>query len=132
MKKIEFIMLIDDDFTTNHYHKLIVEEAQVCEKYVIYDMAKDALEYFKEEVKKENPVIPNFLFLDINMPEMNGWRFLEEYEKLGLENPPIIIMLTTSMNPSDEKEAEKYEMIKDFVYKPLRIEYLNKLQEESL
>lgn len=71
-------------------------------------------------------------FLDINMPVMDGWEFLNEYNKLkGIDtHPKMIMMLTTSLNPDDRKRAEENSRINDFLTKPLTEESLKMLIEK--
>jgi len=67
---IDTIMMIDDDEATNFLHEIIINDAECSNNLVIVDDAQKALEMLKEDVQ------PNLLFLDINMPRMNGWEFL--------------------------------------------------------
>ncbi len=126
MKKLERIMLIDDDKNTNFFHKIILEQVNAAEEIVIFQMAQDALDYLQNG---DNRV--TLLFLDINMPIMNGWQFLEHYNQLAEENKAetVIIMLTSSINPRDEEKAKENSLVKKFVNKPLTVEKLTELIE---
>ncbi len=115
-------MLIDDDAVTNFYHKIVIQGLNCCERIDIFDDATEALEHLENTDE-----FPDIIFLDINMPIMNGWEFLEGIRKSGLDkvlDTSIIVMLTTSLNPNDKKRALKYEIISDFKYKPLTKEIL--------
>jgi CheY-like chemotaxis protein len=70
--------------------------------------------------------LPELIFLDINMPKMNGWEFIEEYSRLKLngDGRTVIIMLTTSMNPLDLEKSKKSPHIAAFKTKPLNAEML--------
>jgi CheY-like chemotaxis protein len=72
---------------------------------------------------------PELIFLDINMPGMNGWEFLEHYKQLpeGLQNAMIVVMLTTSENPDDKARAATQGMLADFKSKPLTKEMLEEV-----
>ncbi len=122
MKKVNSIMLIDDDKVTNFYHKIVIQGANCCEHIDIYDDATEALSHLKETSE-----LPNIIFLDINMPRMNGWEFIETIMEDGLDsllNTCTIVMLTTSLNPKDKEKALKYKIISEFKHKPLTKEIL--------
>lgn len=123
MSKVRHAVLIDDDEATNVYHDIIVQEADVVEEYQIFDSAVDALEFLKNQEQA-----PDFILLDINMPRMTGWEFLEEYKKLDqATNPPKVIMLTTSLGTFDKKQAEENPLVSGFRQKPLTLEMLDEI-----
>lgn len=79
MKKLERIMLIDDDADTNYYNEIILNNIGAAEDVIVFQNGNEALEY----LKKGNKV--DLILLDINMPILNGWQFLERYEELEKE-----------------------------------------------
>ena len=117
-------MLIDDDEDDNFFHQRILRKSDVAEHIQVAQNGLDALDY----LTKENQ-IPELIFLDVNMPKMNGWEFLEEYSKVDAKQntQPIIIMLTTSLNPADKERAGKIYKIDGFETKPLTGEMLNRI-----
>ncbi|MCH2084481.1 MAG: response regulator [Saprospiraceae bacterium] len=130
-KRLDCFLLIDDNEADNVYHEIIIEEAGCVKEVISVQSGKDGLELLMGN-KEEAPPAPNIIFLDINMPGMNGWEFLDEYQKLHSKNQAdiIIIMLTTSLNPDDRKRAEKIEAIKDFKTKPLTTNMLKEILEK--
>ena len=91
----------------------------------------EALEYIKLKPNNEENRI-DIIFLDINMPGMNGWEFLEEYNKLDkeLQGSIIVVMLTTSDSPDDKAKAMKRGFASDFKTKPLTKEMMDEIIEK--
>ncbi len=122
MKKVNSIMLIDDDAATNFYHKIIIQRLNCSNRIEVFDDATEALQYLENAEE-----LPDIIFLDINMPKMNGWEFIEEIVKNGMNeilNDSTIVVLTTSLNSNDKEKALKYGIISDFRLKPLTKETL--------
>lgn len=129
MKKLDCILLVDDNDADNFYHQMIIEDVGCTKTILAMENPSDALEYIKSTDESVENVIPNIIFLDINMPGMNGWEFLDEYEKLdpALKSNVMVIMLSTSQNPDDKIKAKTAHDILEFVNKPLTEETLKKL-----
>ncbi|WP_301928621.1 response regulator [Ferruginibacter sp.] len=131
--KLSCIMVIDDDEPTNFISTMLIEEAGCTHHLEIADSGMKALNYLKkatEEVGSKGDFIPpDLVFLDINMPRMNGWEFLTEFRKIsnGHALKPVIIMLTTSLNPDDKQRAENIPEIADFENKPLTKEMIERI-----
>ncbi|MEE4000964.1 response regulator [Tenacibaculum sp. FZY0031] len=125
MKKLHTILLIDDDPATNFLHKLIIEKENCAEHVLCKQSAEEALVYLKFNIENNIPH-PELIFLDINMPKMNGWDFLEEYKKFdkNKQAKKIVIMLTTSLDPNDKEKAKAINQINEFRSKPLTKEKL--------
>ncbi len=121
-------MLVDDDEHTNFLNRTIIKHAHFAEKVVAYTEASTALSYIEEE--KNNGQLPDLIFLDINMPLMDGWDFIKKYGEIGLNgNAPKVIMLTSSINPKDEKKAESIAEIDGFKSKPLSQDVLSEIYD---
>ncbi len=130
MEKIKLLLFIDDDFATNFYHKIIVRDSGLVEKYLFFASANEALIYFKEQQALGNMEKPDAIFLDINMPGINGWEFLDLYAKSDNDKSPIYIMLTTSLNQEDQQRAELNPLVRGLKNKPLTALHLEELQKE--
>lgn len=121
---LQRVVLVDDSEADNFLHRLSLEETGLVENIQIFLYAEDALVY----LQRMEPGAVNLILLDINMPRMNGFEFLEAYQDLGLDPSSIvIIMLTTSTNPDDEERARRYHIVKDFLNKPLTAQGFRKL-----
>ncbi|MBA2582767.1 MAG: response regulator [Bacteroidetes bacterium] len=127
-KKLNCILLVDDNAADNYFHKIIIKEMNFTENIEVALDGEQALTF----VKKENQIPPELIFLDINMPRMDGWDFLEAYRELSEEqkSDTIVIMLTTSLNPEDEKKAEQFAEVVGFKIKPLTVEMLTEILEQ--
>lgn len=127
-KKLECIMLIDDNPDDNFFHERVIKKNDRADYVIAKQLGTDALEYLKAKNVNKIPH-PNLIFLDINMPGMNGWEFLKEYNKLQkeLQSQAIVIMLTTSENPDDRKKAIEMNIAFDFKTKPLTKEMLEEI-----
>lgn len=123
-KGLDCILLVDDDESNNYLHKMVIEKAGI-DTFIkeVYN-GIEALDFLTSSGKFASQVKypqPGIIFLDINMPIMNGWEFLEQYNKLPKEQQGKIVMamLTSSLNPDDEAKAHKINMLKGFIHKPL-------------
>lgn len=131
-KKLNCILLIDDDEATNFLNQLVIEQCGYVEKVIIKQSGREALEYLSS-VSSENKDVtrPDVIFLDINMPAMDGWEFLEEYKKLNEEQKGkmMIVMLTTSLFKEDKERAASVPEVSGFENKPLTKEKLESVMD---
>jgi CheY-like chemotaxis protein len=128
-KKLDCILLIDDDEPTNFLNKLTLEQSGCTRHVQIVQSGLEALEYLRGKKKFKGLPRPDLIFLDINMPAMDGWEFLDQYRELDPEQKAdiIMIMLTTSLNPDDALRRKDFPEIAGFENKPLlehRLEYI--------
>ncbi len=132
-KKLNSILLIEDDEATNFYNQLIIEKADAANHIEITLNGKEAIDYLtnKGKYQKNDNAYPkpDLIFVDINMPKMDGWEFLEEYQKLPdiQKGKVVIVMLTTSINPDDQKRSERISIVSGYHKKPLTVQMLNEI-----
>src|SRR5215212_8605581 len=129
-KKLNCVLVIDDDEPTNFFNQMIVEEANCAEKIKVAQSGQGALDYLSTSAelacRDESFPCPDLIFLDINMPAMDGWEFLERYResKKLRKNQVIVVMLTTSLFQEDILRAQNIPEISGFENKPLTPEKL--------
>ncbi len=122
---ISRMAIIDDaEFDQMLYARIIGRTGMVGETLSFY-CAEDALDYFEGPTAAPVDVI----LLDVNMPGMSGFDFLEHVTKTNLESyaDVVIVMLTTSLDPSDMARAAQYDLVKDYINKPLEAEHISQI-----
>lgn len=120
------VLIVDDDAGVLFLHELIVRESGLSENISTFNKASLAFEFL--ELNKDN--LPNpLIFLDINMPGMSGWDFLEKLENLNQFDRVFVIMVTSSVNRSDREKAKTFRRVIDYVEKPLDLDVCEKLKK---
>jgi CheY-like chemotaxis protein len=126
------VMLIDDNEIDNFINEKMIEGCGFAETVYVHTGSRSALEFLFNLVRAggvPEELFPKVIFLDISMPMMDGFQFLEEYEKLPektKENIKVVI-LTTSINPMDIENAQSNRRVVSFMNKPLTKEHLDKI-----
>jgi CheY-like chemotaxis protein len=118
------ILLVDDDIATNYINSLVIRNAEIDAEIKILETAKSALEFLTcsgDYSDIAEPPCPGLILLDINMPVMSGWDFMDEYEKLPAEQKAkyVVVMLSSSLNRDDMEKASNNKDIAAFLHKPL-------------
>lgn len=130
-KKLKNVLLIDDSESDNFYHERKIRKMGITDNIHITYSGREALEYLKSELDGIHPQ-PTLIFLDINMPGMNGWEFLEEYEKLEIaeQGEVVLTMLSNSIDVRDQERSHNFKAVQGFYSKPLSEEYLVSILEK--
>ncbi|MCW3124047.1 MAG: cheB 1 [Flavipsychrobacter sp.] len=120
------VLVVDDNQVDRYIAEIVMSKYAFAEQIVCLESAPDALEYLiaLESTPEE---LPELIFLDINMPFMSGFDFLNEYESLSeaIKKKCIIMMLTTSLNENDRVLAEANKYVCSFLNKPLNKEKID-------
>ena len=119
MKKINKVLMVDDNDTTNFYNQDVLEESGLFEEIIILTNGTDTINYFKNNVGN----LPQLVFLDINMPDYDGFEVLEELEELDITglDKVIICMLSTSKHKRDLEKHERFDITYEYLVKPLEL-----------
>lgn len=123
--KLNCILLVDDDMATNFINKKIIQKTNIVEHVHVALNGREAIDYICSKGKFESGSneypCPEMLLLDINMPVMDGWEFIEAYQKLdeSYKKNIIIVMLSSSFNPADKAKADSIKEISEFRQKPM-------------
>ena len=116
----DMVLLIDDDRPTNYLNQRLLTQSNPNSLVKSVLNGVEALEYFRK-VEKGEELRPELIFLDINMPAMNGWEFLDAYAKLdhSLIGNVKIFMLSTTSNAFEIERGLTHDFVLDFIKKPL-------------
>jgi len=125
---LKHVLLIDDSKIENYISNYIINQSKMAEKITIMSSAFDALEYL-ETLKSQSEEFPHTIFLDIQMPGMDGFEFLDAYADFpgALTEHSVVVMLTSSEDPKDKAKAAQYPIVKKYLNKPLNISKLETL-----
>jgi CheY-like chemotaxis protein len=130
-KKLTCVLIVDDDEPTNYLHHLIIDQANCVHNIQTTYSGQEALEYLslsgKFQTNNMDYPQPDIIFLDINMPGITGWEFLDKYKSLknGQKDKTVIVVLTTSPNPDEEEKAKKIPEISEYKQKPFTSKMLD-------
>jgi CheY-like chemotaxis protein len=133
MAAFKSVLLVDDSRATNFMHRELIREADFAERVDVALDGEEALDFLRSGGDLEY-FPPSVIFLDINMPKMDGFEFLEACKGLpdAQRGSLIIVMLTTSLDPGDRTRAMATGMVRDFHNKPLSIAALEEMKKLSV
>lgn len=128
LKDINNILLIDDNDADNYYNNLVISDASNSIPTQAFEFANDALDFIKDRHEDSADLI----LLDLHMPEMDGFAFLEAYEKLENKHRDniVIVMLTGYLSPEETEKIKSFKSVKHFCSKPLSINTLEEIGEK--
>jgi CheY-like chemotaxis protein len=123
------IMLVDDDEINNFITVKLIRKVFPDSVLSTFLNGRLAIDKLKDLVNNQSDNIPDYILLDINMPVMNGWEFLEEYKLLNLHSDRkiTIYILSSSVFSNDIDKAKSYESVANFISKPLNLESIKEV-----
>lgn len=130
-KKISGVFLIDDDSINNFINARLIKRTNVSDDLAICLNGKEAIAYLNK-LLQEKKECPSLILLDINMPVMDGFEFVEAFQELEFanKNEVVIVMLTTSQNSMDIERVNTSKSISGYINKPLTEEKIRNVIEQ--
>ncbi len=119
------IAIVDDDKIIIFLHKIMMEKSGLSSNPLCYLSARDLLNELKT---KSNNKQKYLIFLDINMPEMNGWEFLDAVSTSAFANQVYVVIVTSSIDSADREMAMKYKCVIDYYEKPIDTSSCNRIK----
>lgn len=120
MKVKDSVCIIDDDHIFIYGVKRLMEETSFCDDLIVYQNGQDALNELKEKASQGED-LPSIIFLDLNMPMMTGWEFLDEYLQIENRDPTDskVYIVSSSIDPKDLLRIKDYNVIRNYILKPV-------------
>lgn len=127
---LEKVLCVDDDPITLMLCKKVIVKATFSKEIIFAQNGQEAIDLL--ENIKDNAELPELVFLDLNMPVMNGWDFLNEFSSSSIDpsNKVKVIILSSTIDPADYEKARSYACVSHFLSKPITVEMLDKLKVE--
>ncbi len=134
-QKVELACIIDDDKIYVNLVKKIIEIKKLSQDLLIYKNGKEALDYFKNSMEgiTDEEKLPDIIFLDLNMPVMDGWEFLNEFIKIKnkLNKKITLYVVSSSIDPRDLERAKSFNLVTDYLIKPIELKKFEKIFEKT-
>lgn len=129
MKKIDIACIVDDDPIFVYGAKRLLELADFCNGFLIFNNGHDALFKLKALIESGKE-LPDLILLDLNMPIMDGWQFLDNFTQIKIEKKIIIYIVSSSIDPKDLEKSKMYASVSNFVVKPISFDKIKELMQE--
>ncbi|MGO2358061.1 response regulator [Mesonia sp.] len=126
MSKLKLACIIDDDPIFIFGLKKVMNSVEFSEEIMIFKNGEDAL-HGLIDLKNEPETLPEVILLDLSMPVMDGWQFLDEFTKVKIEKKITIYIVSSSIDPMDYERAKSYNDIQNYIIKPVQTEDLKSI-----
>lgn len=129
--KIDIACVIDDDQIYTFTVKRIIDNSQIANKTLFFPNGQLALDFFNEYLHQTQH-LPDLILLDINMPVLDGWQFMDAFVKLipHIDKKITVYIVSSSIDEADFQKAKTYEQVSDFIVKPITVARLKKMAED--
>lgn len=124
--KAGLVWIIDDDEIIRYLSEMMFKQTEFCEQSVFFNRAEDALAKLGSAANG-GMTLPDLIMLDLSMPGMDGWTFLEEIHHLSLPESVPVFIFTSSINEHEIIRVKSYPLVKDVITKPLTVHKINKI-----
>lgn len=129
MKKINLACIIDDDPIYIFGIKKMIEVVDFCSDFIVFNNGKEAIDGLNK-LYADTGKVPDIILLDLNMPILDGWQFLEDFVGFPSEKKIIIYVVSSSINQCDIDKAMSFGSVKNYIYKPIRKQDLQEILED--
>lgn len=129
MKPIDIACIIDDDDIYIFGIKKLIKISNFCKNLLVFKNGEEAIKYMQPIAASND--FPDVILLDINMPVMDGWQFLDEFIKIkpGINKEVTIYMVSSSIHDQDLNKAKEYNDVAGYIIKPIKLDDLKRLME---
>ncbi|AXT53455.1 response regulator [Aquimarina sp. BL5] len=131
MKNIDLACIIDDDQIFIYGIKRAMELVDFCKSFLIYNDGQEALDSLKSIISA-NEKLPDIILLDLNMPILDGWQFLDEFINIPVSKKVHIYIVSSSVDPKDILKAKSYEAVSNYIVKPITMDKLKDILEKEV
>ncbi|MBD1260284.1 response regulator [Maribacter polysiphoniae] len=120
MKKIKSTCIIDDDPIFVYGAKRIMKEMEFCDEILVFNNGQEAIDGLLN-ITARGEKLPSIIFLDLNMPVMDGWEFLEDFVKIPNHNKDnvVVYIISSSVDPRDVERVNEYKIVHNYILKPI-------------
>lgn len=119
------VLIVDDDESVRVFHQIIVSQSQLSTDPICFKDASEAFDYLNQNANGTDNYL---IILDINMPGMTGWEFLDAISNKNYHKQLNIVMVSSAANEADHKRAKSYSTVIDFVEKPISVAECKKIK----
>lgn len=123
MSKLKIACIIDDDPIFIFGLKKVMNSVDFAEEVLVYKNGEDALENLIA-IKGDKEALPEVILLDLNMPIMDGWQFLDEFTQVKVNKKITVYIVSSSIDPLDYEKTKKYSHIENYIIKPVQTDDL--------
>ncbi|CAM2962263.1 response regulator [Flavobacterium frigoris] len=115
--------IIDDDKLSIKLMSMLISKNKFCQEIISFHNSQEALNELRKNCN-DSSSLPDVILLDLNMPLLDGWQFLDEFVQLPIKKEISIFIVTSSIDPSDIEMVKKYAIVKNYIMKPITAQKL--------